>query len=82
MSITVMKRKDHISNDPLRFASCGRPTPWVHVALMDDDMNEVPDGEPGEICVRGPLLMAGYLFALAYLAAFVTYRVAVACGLG
>ncbi len=61
MSITVMKRKDHISNDPLRLASCGRPTPWVHVALMDEDMNEVPDGEPGEICVRGPLLMGGYL---------------------
>ncbi len=29
-----------------------------------------------------PLIMAAYLFALAYLAAFVTYRVAVACGLG
>ena len=61
MSITVMRRAEHITNDPLRLASCGRPTPWVHVALMDDDMNEVPDGEPGEICVRGPLLMGGYL---------------------
>ena len=29
-----------------------------------------------------PLLMAGYLFALAYLAAFVTYRVALGFGLG
>ncbi len=28
---------------------------------------------------RAPLLMAGYLFALAYLASFVTYRVALAC---
>ena len=61
MSITVMRRADHVTNDPLRLASCGRPTPWVHFALMDDDMNEVPDGEPGEICVRGPLLMGGYL---------------------
>ncbi|MGE3691496.1 MAG: AMP-binding protein [Novosphingobium sp.] len=61
MSITVMRRKDHVTNDPLRLASCGRPTSWVHVALMDDEMNEVPDGEPGEICVRGPLLMGGYL---------------------
>ncbi len=31
---------------------------------------------------RYPLIMAGYLFALAYLAAFVTYRVAVALGAG
>lgn len=61
MSITVMRRADHVTNDPLRLASCGRPTPWVHFALMDDDMNEVTDGEPGEICVRGPLLMGGYL---------------------
>jgi ferrous iron transport protein B len=31
---------------------------------------------------RYPLYMAGYLFALAYIAAFVTYRVAVALGAG
>ena len=31
---------------------------------------------------RYPLLMAGYLFALAYIAAFITYRVAVAFGAG
>jgi ferrous iron transport protein B len=31
---------------------------------------------------RYPLLMAGYLFTLAYIAAFVTYRVAVAFGAG
>ena len=29
-----------------------------------------------------PLIMAGYLFALAYLAAFITYRTALALGLG
>ncbi len=31
---------------------------------------------------RYPLYMAGYLFALAYIAAFITYRVALACGGG
>jgi ferrous iron transport protein B len=31
---------------------------------------------------RYPLIMAGYLFALAYLAAFITYHAAVALGGG
>src|SRR3546814_15781282 len=31
------------------------------VRLVDADGNEVPDGEPGELCVRGPLVMRGYL---------------------
>jgi fatty-acyl-CoA synthase len=61
MSVTVMRRAEHLSDDPLRLASCGRPTPWSRVILMDDAMNEVSEGEPGEICVQGPLLMAGYL---------------------
>jgi fatty-acyl-CoA synthase len=61
MSVTVLRRAEHDVNDPLRLASCGRPVPWVHVALLDDRGQEVPDGEPGEICVRGPLVMAGYL---------------------
>jgi fatty-acyl-CoA synthase len=43
-----------------RLATCGRAVPWLKVALLDDDNNEVADGEPGEICVRGPLVMKGY----------------------
>jgi fatty-acyl-CoA synthase len=61
MSVTVMRREDHDPDNLERLSSCGRPTSMVRVALMDDDMNEVPDGTPGEICIRGPLLMAGYL---------------------
>ncbi|WP_373078084.1 AMP-binding protein [Zhongshania sp.] len=61
MSVTIMRRAEHTPDDPVRLSSCGRPTQLVKVALLDDDMREVPDGEPGEICVRGPLLMTGYL---------------------
>jgi fatty-acyl-CoA synthase len=61
MTVTVMRRAEHDVNDMSRLSSCGRPTPYVRVALLDDDGHEVGDGEPGEICVRGPLLMSGYL---------------------
>lgn len=61
MTLTVMRRSEHDPDNPLRMASCGRPVPWMTVALLDDDNNEVPDGEPGEICARGALVMDGYL---------------------
>jgi fatty-acyl-CoA synthase len=61
MSITVMRRDEHDINDMTRLAGCGRPTPLLHVALLDDDGGAVADGAAGEICVRGPLVMGGYL---------------------
>jgi fatty-acyl-CoA synthase len=60
MTVTVLRKGEHDVNNPQRLASCGRPVPWVRVALLDDSGAEVPDGEPGEICVRGPLVMQGY----------------------
>jgi len=60
MVLSHLKKADHDLSKPERLASCGRPTPWVRLALLDDDCNPVPPGEPGEICVRGPLVMAGY----------------------
>jgi len=60
-ALTVLRRIDH---DPERFpqrlASCGRPIGNSQVRLLDDQGNEVPTGEVGEICVRGPLVMKGY----------------------
>jgi fatty-acyl-CoA synthase len=60
MTVTVMRKHEHSVNDLERLASCGRPVPWVSVALLDDAGNEVDSGLPGEICVRGPLVMQGY----------------------
>jgi fatty-acyl-CoA synthase len=60
MAVTVLRKAEHDVNDPRRLASCGRPVPWVNVALLDANNQPVPDGEPGEICVRGPLVMQGY----------------------
>jgi fatty-acyl-CoA synthase len=60
MTICVLRKDEHDTDDMARLATCGRPVPWVHVKLLDDDLDEVPRGEPGEICVRGPLVMQGY----------------------
>ncbi|WP_116368183.1 AMP-binding protein [Parahaliea mediterranea] len=60
MVIANMRRAEHDLSKPERLASCGRPSPWVHLALLDGDNQPVAPGEPGEICVRGPLLMKGY----------------------
>ncbi|CAB3704898.1 Long-chain-fatty-acid--CoA ligase [Paraburkholderia graminis C4D1M] len=38
----------------------GLPLPSTEVSIRDDDGNEVPLGQPGEICIRGPQVMAGY----------------------
>nr|MDT0663600.1 AMP-binding protein [Micromonospora sp. DSM 115978] len=59
-TVFVMRRAEHDPDDLARLASCGRPVPWVHVALLDDEGSQVARGEPGEICVRGPLVMKGY----------------------
>ena len=61
MLLTNMRRLEHDLSKPERLASCGRPASGVKLALLDDDGNEVPAGEPGEICVRAPLVMKGYL---------------------
>lgn len=38
----------------------GLPLPSTEISIRDDDGKEVPLGQPGEICARGPQVMAGY----------------------
>ena len=38
----------------------GLPMPLTELKLLDDDGNEVPMGQAGEIAIRGPQVMAGY----------------------
>jgi long-chain acyl-CoA synthetase len=40
--------------------SIGLPVPSTEISIRDDAGNEVPLGEAGEICIRGPQVMAGY----------------------
>ncbi|MBK4725881.1 MULTISPECIES: long-chain-fatty-acid--CoA ligase FadD [Erwiniaceae] len=40
--------------------SIGLPVPSTDIMLVDDNGNEVPEGEPGELCIKGPQVMLGY----------------------
>jgi long-chain acyl-CoA synthetase len=40
--------------------SIGLPVPSTYISIRDDDGNEVPLGQAGEICAKGPQVMAGY----------------------
>jgi long-chain acyl-CoA synthetase len=47
--------------DVLEFSgSIGLPVPSTELSICDDAGNELPLGETGEICVRGPQVMKGY----------------------
>jgi len=38
----------------------GVPLPSTRMKIIDDDGREVPQGQPGEIAIQGPQVMAGY----------------------
>ncbi len=46
--------------DPYRVGSVGRAIPDVEISIRDSEDVEVARGEWGEICIKGPNVMAGY----------------------
>src|SRR5947209_3661855 len=52
-----------IATNPLnarRVGSVGLPVPGCEVTIRDEDDQELPAGQDGEICVRSPGVMSGY----------------------
>ncbi|MDP7600738.1 MAG: AMP-binding protein, partial [Rhodospirillales bacterium] len=49
------------SGDTSILRAAGRPVIGIDLKILDDDGNEVPTGEAGEVCVRGPNVTPGYL---------------------
>jgi malonyl-CoA/methylmalonyl-CoA synthetase len=50
----------NLYDGPRKPGSVGLPFPGVEMALLDADAQPVPDGEDGEIVVRGPQVFGGY----------------------
>jgi len=47
--------------DSTRFSgTIGLPLPGIMIAIKDDEGHNLPTGEAGEICIRGPNVMTGY----------------------
>ena len=51
-----------LSNRPgdIRYGSTGKPVPGYELRILDADGNDAPDGESGELVVRGPSAADGY----------------------
>jgi long-chain acyl-CoA synthetase len=49
LGINTILRPEDVLKKP---GSCGRAAPGIEIALLDDDGNPVPEGEPGELYVR------------------------------
>ena len=54
--MTVLDRSDAVR----KAGSVGAPIGFYEMRILDDDGRDVPTGQIGEICGRGPLMMAGY----------------------
>jgi long-chain acyl-CoA synthetase len=57
--VTLLPAEEQVLDSP-RARSCGQPAVGVEVRVVDADGNPVPTGTVGEVCTRGPNIMAGY----------------------
>ena len=48
------------SLDAIKFGSSGRLVKYMELKIVDDDGKVLPDGEKGEICIKGDNAMKGY----------------------
>lgn len=61
-AVTYLGWEEHQEGaDPALLKSCGRPCVGYDVRILDEDGNELPRGEIGEIVGRGDNMMSGYL---------------------
>ena len=60
MTITGLRRADHLTSDDAILGSVGYARSGVEVAIVSSDGTPAPAGQIGEIVVRGDVVMSGY----------------------
>jgi len=59
-NISVLPAQDHKGGAAARVGTCGYERTAIQVSVQDDEGNELPYGETGEICAIGPAVFVGY----------------------
>jgi fatty-acyl-CoA synthase len=62
-AVTTLSMDDHIRalKNPRLLSSCGKPCQMAAVRIVDDNGRDLPVEETGEILVKAPFVMKGYL---------------------
>lgn len=64
LAICALQKADHIGpGAEARWGACGRPATDCEIRLIDEAGRDVAEGEPGEVALRAPFRMKGYLEA-------------------
>ena len=62
-TIATLSAEDHkqaVAGKPELLRSCGRPSVGAHMKIIDEDGNELPNGDVGEFCIKADCNMVGY----------------------
>ena len=64
LAICALHKDDHVGpGGEARWGACGRPSIDCEIRLIDDAGADVAEGQPGEVALRAPFRMKGYLDA-------------------
>ena len=57
---SILRPEEHNLDDEAKLQSCGRPLPLIEFRIVDQNGEDVPVGQPGELLIRQPSITKGY----------------------
>ena len=59
--VAVTELREAADHPETTYCPVGRPARPERLYILDEDLNAVPEGEPGEVCVGGEMLARGFV---------------------